>query len=185
MKTIYLVRHCLASGQAIDAPLTEEGLEQAKELAAYFSGKSIDRIVSSSYTRAKQSVVPLSENLSLEIEEDERLSERVLTDSRIDNWQARLRESYEDIDLCLQGGESSRDAMNRGYAVIEEILESDSENIVVTSHGGLSTSLLKYFDDSYGYDTWEAMTNPDVYRLTFEDCRLQELIRVWQVAGTE
>lgn len=41
-------------------PLSEEGLQQAEQLAAWFADREIARIISSPYTHAVQSVAPLA-----------------------------------------------------------------------------------------------------------------------------
>ncbi|PSB05434.1 hypothetical protein C7B62_25205 [Pleurocapsa sp. CCALA 161] len=53
---LYLVRHCQATGQEPDAPLTEIGQQQAITLAGWLSGVSIGRIISSPFVRAYQSM---------------------------------------------------------------------------------------------------------------------------------
>ncbi len=78
-KTIYVIRHCEAEGQAADAPLTERGWLQAKELAGFVSERKVDRIISSPFLRAIQSIKPFADIKNLEIEQEERLTERVLS----------------------------------------------------------------------------------------------------------
>lgn len=46
VRTIYIVRHCQAEGQAREAKLTESGRRQAERLAHFFLDKNIDYIVS-------------------------------------------------------------------------------------------------------------------------------------------
>ena len=89
-KVLYLVRHCQATGQAPDARLTPDGYIQAVALAELLAKKAIERIISSPFARAHQSVEPLAENLCLKIDTDERLVERVLCKSPLDNWRAHL-----------------------------------------------------------------------------------------------
>ena len=96
MKTIYAVRHCRASGQAPDAPLTAEGVVQAAALADFLAPLGIERIVVSPYLRAQQSIAPLAARLGLVVEQDARLVERVLSTGERADWLERLRESFED-----------------------------------------------------------------------------------------
>jgi 2,3-bisphosphoglycerate-dependent phosphoglycerate mutase len=70
MKPLYLVRHCRASGQEPEAALTEEGLAQAERLADFLAPLAPDRILSSPFRRAVQSVEPLAARLDLPIELD-------------------------------------------------------------------------------------------------------------------
>ncbi|WP_199621325.1 histidine phosphatase family protein [Paenibacillus alkalitolerans] len=181
MKRIYLVRHCKAKGQEASAQLTEEGFIQAEELVDLFSNKQIDFIVSSPYERAVTTIRPLSKKLNLEIHIDDRLSERVLSSENVADWIDRLKESFADLDIKLPGGESSREAMNRGAAAINELLERKEASIVAVTHGNLMSLILKSFDDRFGFDDWKALSNPDVYELTFTDKSREVIInRLWK-----
>src|SRR5688500_15400614 len=70
---LYLVRHCQATGQAPDAPLTLVGEAQAQRLADALDRRGIRRIVASPFVRARASVEPLAERLGLTVEVDDRL----------------------------------------------------------------------------------------------------------------
>ncbi|EFM10666.1 Phosphoglycerate mutase [Paenibacillus curdlanolyticus YK9] len=169
MQHIYVVRHCKAEGQAPDAPLTAAGVQQAEQLAAFLSGRSIDYIVSSPYERACRTIIPLADQLSIEVAVDERLMERVLSNTNHPDWRGRLLRTYEELDLCYEGGESSNAAMSRAIDVVREVLRSGHRNAIIVSHGNLISLLLKHFDDRIGFREWELMSNPDVFQLSFED----------------
>ncbi|MFN6563446.1 MAG: histidine phosphatase family protein [Nostoc sp. ChiSLP01] len=167
LKTLYIVRHCQAVGQEPDAPLTSEGYLQAIALSNLLFGFGIERVISSPFTRAYQSIAPLAERLGLSMETDNRLAERVLCATPLADWRERLAESFTNLDLCLDGGESSRDAMARGIAVINEALQQKVETIAIVTHGNLMALILKHFDDRIGYAEWQKLSNPDVYRIQF------------------
>ena len=101
LKHIYWVRHCKAKGQPPEAPLTEEGKQQAEDLVDFLCNRGIDRIVSSPYVRARDSVVPLAERLGIEIEIDDR-------------------------NLCYPEGESSDEATNRAIAAMSYLVSADA-----------------------------------------------------------
>ena len=84
---------------------TGEGHLQAKQLAEQLAALPIERIISSPFTRARQSIAPLAERLGLPIATDERLAERVLAADDLPNWPAALKASFDDMDRCLAGGE--------------------------------------------------------------------------------
>ena len=140
MKTIYIVRHCQAEGQEAGAPLTADGLAQADRLADLLADSQIERIISSPYVRAKDSVAPLARHLKLPVEFDERLVERVLCAESKTDWRQHLEASFRDLDFCLEGGESSRAAMRRIVSVVDEIRKHAAEITL-----------------------WQKLTNPDVY----------------------
>ena len=112
-KRIYIVRHCETKGQPPESQLTEKGLAQAKYLSGFFSNTKIDRIISSPFLRAIQSVEPISEETNIKIEIDECLSERTLSTTDLPDWLEKLKATFNDLELKFQGGESSKEAMNR------------------------------------------------------------------------
>jgi 2,3-bisphosphoglycerate-dependent phosphoglycerate mutase len=172
-KVLYIVRHCQATGQEPDALLTSEGYVQAVALADLLAKAAIERIISSPFARAYQSVVPLAENLCLKIDTDERLVERVLSKSPLDNWREHLADTFTNLDLCMDGGESSRAAMDRVVSVMDEILQHDATTTAVVTHGNLMILLLKCLDDRIGFVEWESLKNPDVYRVEFKNDGVQ------------
>lgn len=162
-QTLYLVRHCQATRQEPEAPLTEAGQQQAIVLADKLEKAHIGRVISSPFVRAYQSIVPLAERLDLIIEVDDRLIERVLSPIPLDDWQERLAETFVTLDLSFEGGESSRTAMARGVAVINEVMLQATSSVVIVTHGNLMTLILKHFDERIGYVEWKSLQNPDVY----------------------
>ncbi|OUC12182.1 MAG: histidine phosphatase family protein [Alkalinema sp. CACIAM 70d] len=166
-QVLYLVRHCQATGQEPDAPLTEIGKQQAIVLADRLSKVPVERIISSPFTRACQSITPLSERLGLTVEVDERLIERVLSSVPLDNWRKRLAETFVDLDLSFEGGESSRTAMTRGVSVVRQAMQETANSIIIVTHGNLMALILKYFNEQVGYAEWENLQNPDVYTVRF------------------
>ncbi|PYQ32037.1 MAG: histidine phosphatase family protein [Acidobacteria bacterium] len=165
MKTLYVVRHCKAEGQEADARLTPEGVAQASSLADSLATANIERIISSPYMRATQSIAPLARRLGLAVEIDTRLVERALCSGSRPDWQDCLRASFLDLDLSFEGGESSREAMRRAVAVVTDIQRHPAQRTLLVTHGNLMAILLKYFDDSIGFAEWCALSNPDVYRV--------------------
>lgn len=179
MKNIYVVRHAKAEGQAPEAPLTETGIEQANRLAEFLAIHRIDYIVSSPYERAYRTIAPLADQLGIDIVMDERLVERVLSGNDHPEWRDMLRRTYDDLELCFEGGESGNSAMSRAVSVVAEVLQRGCNNAVIVSHGNLISLLLKHFDNRIGFEEWEAMSNPDVYRLSFADDAAPTIERIW------
>ncbi|UII54750.1 histidine phosphatase family protein [Cytobacillus spongiae] len=179
MKKIYVVRHAKAEGQPFEAALTEKGARQAEELVGFFSGKKIDRIYSSPFIRAVHTIKHVAEAHNLEIIEDDRLGERVLSEGPLEDWLEKLKASFEDFTLFFNGGESNKVAMERAQSIIKEVLEQDASDIVLVSHGNLSTLLLRSFDERYGFDSLMALSNPDVFEILIEDNENTTVSRIW------
>lgn len=178
-KKIFVVRHCEAEGQPSEARLTGKGVQQAEELAEFFSTISIDRIVSSPFVRAIHSVKPLAELKQVEVETDERLSERILSTKVLEDWLEKLQATYKDLDITFDGGESSREAMARGVSVVDDLLDGGADNSVIVTHGNLMSLLLKNYQSDFGFDQWKNISNPDVFLLEFDEEEVQ-LKRLWK-----
>ena len=183
MKRIWLVRHCKAAGQEPEAPLTPEGREQAERLAEFFGGRRVERIVSSPFERAAASIRPFAERAGLPVVTDARLGERVLSTEPLSDWMDRLRESFDDMDLRLPGGETSREAAERGMAVIAECLRRREEATIVVTHGNLMALILKACDGRYGFEDWRKLTNPDVFELLADGTGGIGIRRIWNGAA--
>ncbi|MET0622481.1 MAG: histidine phosphatase family protein [Pyrinomonadaceae bacterium] len=178
-KIIYLVRHAKATGQAADAPLTCEGIDQAEALSEFLLGAGIGQIVSSPFVRALRSIKPLSIRLNIEIKLDERLIEAALSTIDYSDWLDKLRGTFSDLELSFEGGESSQAATERAIAAINDALLLDTAPTVVVTHGRLLTLMLKHFDSKYGFEEWRNLTTPDVFRIVIKENESQ-VDRIWQ-----
>jgi 2,3-bisphosphoglycerate-dependent phosphoglycerate mutase len=178
-KNIYIIRHCEAKGQSSDSPLTEKGFIQANELTDLLFNFKVDRVISSPFLRAIQTIKPFAENKNIEIEMDSRLSERVLSSTFFPDWMDKLEETFNDMDLKYEGGESSNDARNRIVEVVNDIVASNSENTIIVAHGGVISLLLNHYDKNFGFDQWKSLSNPDVYLLRISQNEFQ-VKRLWK-----
>lgn len=176
-KTIYVVRHCSAEGQEPNADLTAEGVVQAEKLAAFFKEIEVDRIVTSPFVRARMTAEPIADLKGFYFEEDSRLAERTLSSRNFDDWLLKLEDSFLDVHLKYEGGESTHEAMERVRKVVDEL--PDGSRAVLVTHGNLMSLLLKSYDERIGFEEWQALTNPDVYRVHVRDA--ETLVeRVWK-----
>lgn len=178
-KKLFLIRHCQAEGQEADAPLTEKGYKQALELANSLNNIRADQIISSPYLRARQTIDPYAKDRNLEIKIDTRLSERVLSTSNLPDWLDKLRNTFDDMDLKLEGGEASSEAQARIVEVVEEILDSNIENTVIVTHGNILSLLLRHYQDNFGFEQWKSLSNPDVFLMQFTNDEYS-IHRVWK-----
>ena len=175
-KTIYIVRHCSAVGQAPHAELTAEGILQAAQLAEYFDGIEVNRVITSPFSRARQTGWPLAERKKLYVEIDSRLGERMLSSVDFTDWMIKLEDTFYDFHLKYEGGESSSEAMSRVCDVVDGL--GDGSQTVLVTHGNLMALLLRRYDKQFGFEQWRTLTNPDVYAVRIKDGD-SEVERVW------
>jgi 2,3-bisphosphoglycerate-dependent phosphoglycerate mutase len=185
--TIYMVRHAESPfifGQEKERGLSEEGLADSKRIAKLFDDIEINCMVSSSYTRAIQTVQYLAHKKKLPIVEYEELRERQIKglDYKAP-WEQLLKaieRSFEDIDFSLDGGESTMKAQQRAIPIIEKLLrEYEGKNIVIGTHGNIMTIIMNYYNKEYGFNFWNSTSKPDIYKMTFKSKELINIERMW------
>jgi 2,3-bisphosphoglycerate-dependent phosphoglycerate mutase len=185
---IYFIRHAVSPfvfGNERTRGLSEEGKQAAYKVAEMLMDENINVITSSTYTRAIETVKPLADQLNKPIIEFEELRERPikglnykLTEQEL---LAGIEQSFEDIDFCLEGGETTREAQNRAIPILEKLLtEYAGQKIAIGTHGNIMTIILKYYDNRYGYTFWKQTSQPDIYRLAFKDQKLNAVGRLWK-----
>jgi 2,3-bisphosphoglycerate-dependent phosphoglycerate mutase len=175
---IMVLRHAAASGQDADAPLTTDGQLQARALADFLLQFQIQRVISSPFVRATESVRPFCRRADLLLETDDRLVERVLSARALPDWREHLRRSFDDLDYRLEDGESSRTAQARGLSAVQAALASSQTSVLVT-HGNLLALILRSFDSTAGFELWSRLSNPDAFLLQFDDEGPAGFTRVW------
>lgn len=179
VKHIYVIRHCEAQGQSSAAPLTEDGFHQAEDLADFFADIKIDRIIASPFSRAIQTIEPLSKRKNINIGIDERLSERILSTRDLPDWYKKLQATFTDMELKFEGGESSSEAMKRIVHVVEETFQSHAEHSIIVSHGNIIALLLKYYNNDVDFQVWGNLSNPDIFQFSTKHNEIT-IERVWK-----
>jgi len=169
MTTFLLIRHCSATGQEPDAPLTTEGLTQANNLAVVLADYPITRILSSPYIRAVETILPYSKLKKIPIELDDRLKERVLSSTNLPDWLDKLDQTFIDSSLSFEGGESSFEATARIVEVINEVEMREDDYCAVVTHGNLAALLLHSISADFGFKGWQSLSNPDVFEINWNE----------------
>lgn len=163
---IYMIRHCEATGQAPNAPLTEKGAHQPMAVANLLACAGVAYIVSSPYARARQTIQPLSVKSGVAVHTDERLIERVLSGVPLPDWRDHLRNSFDNPDHALPGGESANEASIRGRAAMDcAVLSAAGRPVAIVTHGNLMALLLRDLGAQGGYDIWERLSYPDIFQV--------------------
>ena len=180
MSRLLLVRHCESSGQHADAPLTARGLAQAEALAETLAAFPIERIVSSPYLRARQTIAPYAARVGLGVELDPRLEERKLSREPIPDWREHVRASFHDLERRAPGGESGRETLERGRAALADVLARGAKLSAIVGHGQHLSLLLHAIDGRFGFAGWEALTNPDLYLVETDARGVLRYARAWE-----
>ncbi len=180
VRTLVLVRHCQATSQHPNAPLTEAGVRQAQRLAGFLKDYPVDFIAASRYRRARQTIEPYAESTGLPIHQDSRLNERVLSAKPIANWEEMVRRSFDAPDLSVHGGESAARVICRVRGALDDILDAGHRLPLAVTHGNAMALLLHSVNAAFGYRGWKLLTNPDVYLLRELPDGSRSFARVWR-----
>lgn len=172
MTQVILVRHAESMPspdiQEADWPLSPRGLQQAECLARGFRAITIDAIFSSPYRRAVDTVRSLSAQTGREIQIEQNLRERKVCDELGRDRLELLRKAWADFGFALPGCESGHDCQGRMVECIRNLADRHSgQTMIVVSHGNAIALYLNSIDASFGFSGWEAMKNPDVFRVNY------------------
>ncbi|UPK46365.1 histidine phosphatase family protein [Paenibacillus pabuli] len=186
MKTIiYMVRHGESpynEGNERTRGLTPKGKTDIEKVTKLLIGEEVDMIISSPYTRAMLSVEGLAEHLKLDLKVYEDLRERHFASYNIENAElmSSIRESFNDYDYTLPGGESNADCQKRAISVLKPILkEHRGKKIAIGTHGLVMTLMMNHFDSAFGLEFLNQLKKPDIYKMQFEDLELEKVTRMW------
>ncbi|HLD92004.1 MAG TPA: histidine phosphatase family protein [Patescibacteria group bacterium] len=153
MNTFYLIRHGQKVSEAGDPSLTELGKKQVTKTGNYLKDKNIFKIYSSTYSRTEETSEIINKILNVEIKYDDRLRERM-------NWGSVPNQTLEDFlqeweysnhhrDFKPKAGLSSLESGNKALEVLIEINKQiENKNILIVTHGGVISDLLRNIFDS-------------------------------------
>jgi 2,3-bisphosphoglycerate-dependent phosphoglycerate mutase len=166
-----LVRHCQSTGALPESALTKAGHSAATQLTDQLVPLGPDVICASPYARAVSTVAPLAARLMIKINTDDRLRERLRSSEQIEDVDGYLHRSFADEHYRAVGGESLRQAADRGLAALADIRSAGHRCAVVASHRTLITSILRSINRRFGFAEWREMMTPDVFSLWFDEHR--------------
>lgn len=174
MTVIYFVRHAEPNYENKNDELREltvKGMEDRRLVTEYLSDKNISKIVSSPYKRAVDTVSGFAYKYGLPIECIENFKERRVGSSWIDNFADFSKNQWKDFNYFLNDGESLKEVQNRNIYALKQLLTLHKDkNIAVGSHGTALSSVINYFDKSFGYNEFERIKNlmPWIVEFTFD-----------------
>lgn len=132
------------------------GRKQARETKNLIKNEKIDLIITSSLKRAKETAEIINENFDIEIIEDSRLMERNFGffEGIAKNERKKLKAINPEINdiwdynknISMKNIETMKDFCNRISESLDEIINKyKDKNILIVTHGGVSTVIKCYF----------------------------------------
>lgn len=175
-KTIYLVRHAepnYNNHDDVTRELTAKGLQDCQLLVDFFNQKPIDKIISSPYKRAVETIQPVSDQLGLPIDLVADFRERKIDDVWIEDFKTFTANQWQDfVYKHSDTGESLAEVQLRTIAALTDLLEnSRTEQLIVSSHGTAISTMLNYYNPNFGLADFERIKTlmPFVVELVFDN----------------
>ena len=178
MTNIYFVRHAqpdYAFSEASKRPLTEEGERDTLKVVEAMKDIRIDFAISSPYKRSYDTIKQTADEHGLDIAIDERLHERI--NGKNSNNLEMFRKRWADLSYSESDGECLQSVMDRNIAAVNDMLDAHrDENIMVGTHGTALSTILHYYDNSFGVDEFMRLIDfmPYIIRLGFNGRELVE-----------
>ena len=132
-----------------DIPLTEEGMEQAKQLAEQAKGKGTEVILYSPLLRASQTAQAVCDALDLPMFIDDRLIELNFgIFEGMDRSDPDFLHTRAQLPTRYPGGESAFDLAKRVYSLLEDVKRDYADKtVLLVCHGGVCRMVRSYFED--------------------------------------
>lgn len=181
MTTVYFVRHAEPNYNNHDdelRELTEKGLEDRKLVTEYLSDKSIDVVLSSPYRRAVDTVMDFANRYNIEIERIDGFRERKVDSEWIEDFIGFCKRQWADFNYKYTDGETLAEVQKRNILALKQVLEQfDNKNIVIGSHGTALSTIINYYDPTYGFEDFDKIRQlmPWIVKLTFVGKKLIDM----------
>ncbi len=178
MTHLYFVRHAqpdYRTGENSTFRLSEAGRQDRLKAAEALKNVCFNAAVSSPYRRSIETIQPIIDAQTLTLTTDIRLRERDNTGGS-GNSPEMFRKRWADFSFCEEGGESLHSTQQRNIAALYDILkEHENENVLIGTHGTALSTIIHYFDSSFGYEQFMRIINwmPYVLRMDFDGMTLK------------
>lgn len=181
MTELYFVRHAEPNCNNHDdatRELTAKGLRDRALVTAFLADKAITAVFSSPYKRAVDTVRDFAGRVSLPVQLDPDFRERCVDSVWIDDFEGFCRRQWADFDYKYTDGETLRTVQTRNLAALRRVLQRCPEqSIAVGCHGTALSTLIHYFDPSFGFEGFQSIRRlmPWVVHFGFDGLRCIEI----------
>lgn len=181
MTTVYFVRHAAPNFKNHDdltRELSAQGLKDRTLVTEFLWDKKIEVVLSSPYKRAVDTIKEFADAKGLQIELIDDFRERKVGNEWINNFDDFCKSQWADFDYKLSDGESLREVQRRNISALNQVLKTSAgKNVVIGSHGTALSTIIHYFDPTFGYKEFNEIKDlmPWIVRFSFESDRCLEI----------
>jgi 2,3-bisphosphoglycerate-dependent phosphoglycerate mutase len=174
MTTLYLLRHAQPAPPVVDTSkvgLSKVGKLAAQTLVPVLSSLDIQRIISSPYRRARQTVSPFAEFSGIDLEIDLRLREREMPIAESpEAHMESVRMSFQNFDYAPEGGETFREVSMRALSCLHDVVRKTPSGLLLVGHGQCLTLLLReLFPAEADVEFWRTLPVPALIELSLDE----------------
>lgn len=175
MTTVFFVRHAEPNYENHNDSLRElssKGLKDRKTVTAFLASKKIHTVLSSPYKRAVDTIREFADSVGLDIELVDAFRERKVDNAWIEDFGTFSRRQWNDFSFKLSEGECLKEVQERNVSALREVLQKHKgQNIVIGSHGTALSTIINYYDNTFGYDDYEKIKDkmPWIVEFVFDD----------------
>ena len=159
MTKVFFVRHAEPNYDNHDdrsRELSPRGMEDRKKVTSFLADKNIDIVISSPFKRAVDTVQDFADKNGLPVEIVEDFRERKVDSCWIEDFASFSKKQWSDFSFKLSDGECLKEVQDRNISALNNVLKQYSgKNIVVGSHGTSLSTIINFYDNSFGYDDFE------------------------------
>ena len=152
-----------------------------KLVTDFLQDKNIDIILSSTFKRAIDTITPFANSRGLQIETIEDFREREADWVPDIDFPAFAKRQWSDFSYTLPGDENLTDVQTRNIAALKNVLEKyKDKNIIIGTHGTALSTIINYYDKSYGYEDFMAMVYllPWVVFMEFDNLECKNIQKI-------
>ena len=181
MTNIYFIRHAEPNFENHDdmaRELSAKGLKDRELVTKFLMDKQIDAVVSSPFKRAIDTVRDFADKNGMDITVIADFRERRVDSCWIEDFTSFSKKQWEDFTYKLSDGECLAEVQARNIAALNKLLDDyQDQNVVVGSHGTALSTIINYYDKTFGYDGFHEIRHlmPWVVQFTFGGKELIEI----------
>ncbi|MBQ9121639.1 MAG: histidine phosphatase family protein [Clostridia bacterium] len=175
MTKIYFVRHAEPNYENHDdmsRELSNKGLKDRKLVTSFLMDKEIDIVLSSPYKRAIDTIRDFAEIRGIDITVMDEFRERRVDSAWIEDFTSFCKKQWDDFYYKLSEGECLKEVQDRNITALNRVLSKyKGKNIVIGSHGTALSTIINYYDKTFGYSDFCRIRYlmPWVVEFTFEE----------------
>ena len=172
---VYFVRHAEPNYENHNdqlRELTDTGMADRALVTEFLSDKQIHAVLSSPYKRSVDTVKEFADRNNLPIELIDDFRERKIDSVWIEDFNAFATQQWTDFTYKLSDGECLQEVQDRNINALRQALAKyRGKNIVIGSHGTALSTVINYYDNSFGYSDFQEIKKlmPWIVHFCFED----------------